>query len=52
MKSSESVSPMSVKALGQSITILKIQELTGSMYRLPVDGMQCINLPILLLSFV
>ncbi|PKI54650.1 hypothetical protein CRG98_024935, partial [Punica granatum] len=40
MKSSEYISPTPIKALGQSITILKIQELTGSMYRLPVDGLE------------
>lgn len=52
MKSSEPFSQDPVKALGQSITILKIQESTGSMYRLPVDGTQRIKLHVLLLSFI
>lgn len=37
-KSSNSLSTVPIKALGQSITLLKIQELVGNLYSLPVDG--------------
>lgn len=38
MGNSSSLSTEPIKALGQSITLLKIQELIGNMYRLPVVG--------------
>lgn len=38
MKTFLPVSPMPVKALGQSITSLKVKEMIGSTYMLPIDG--------------
>ncbi|XP_030963835.1 N-terminal acetyltransferase B complex auxiliary subunit NAA25 isoform X1 [Quercus lobata] len=56
MKNSESNSAMPTKELGKSITLLKVQELIGKMYRLPkseLEGsavqmaeMYCKNLPL------
>ncbi|KAK4762740.1 hypothetical protein SAY86_008508 [Trapa natans] len=39
-KTSVSIPQVPVKALGQSITIFKIEELTGSIYKLPVDEVE------------
>lgn len=38
MKNSESNSAVPTKELGKSITLLKVQELIGKMYRLPKSG--------------
>jgi hypothetical protein len=38
MKSSESPSPVPAKALGQSITLLKVQQLISKMYKLSESG--------------